>query len=290
MPAHLKTAAQLKDDGRRPGGPTRGCVARSAAGAWLWLYDETEAVARRAASPAQRAALARGRATQDARRRTCALCGAVVASAQSLGEGGWCAACLAARDLGEQEARREMATAARAAAAVWAAKLLAGERWCVLDIETTGLGGDAAPVQVAVVAPDGAALLDTLVAPTVPVEPEAAAIHGLTAEALAGATPFAAVYPALAAAVAGQVVVAYNAAFDRAILDRACATAGVAPLAADGWSCAMERYAAFIGDWSEGHGDFRWHPQPGGDHHALGDARATLALVRAMATSHAANA
>jgi DNA polymerase-3 subunit epsilon len=172
---------------------------------------------------------------------------------------------------------------ARTGAMAWARDLLARDDWIVLDTETTGLGSDAAPVRVAVVAPTGRVLLDTLVRPERPVEDGAAAVHGLSAADLVEAPALTEVYPHLARAVAGREVVAYNAAFDRAVLDRACRAAGHDPLPARGWTCAMRQYAAWVGEWSERHGDWRWPRLPGGDHTPAGDGRATLALVCRLA-------
>jgi hypothetical protein len=45
----------------------------------------------------------------------------------------------------------------------------------------------------------------------------------------------------------------------------------------------MRQYAAWVGEWSERHGDWRWPRLPGGDHTPVGDGRATLALVRRLA-------
>jgi DNA polymerase-3 subunit epsilon len=45
----------------------------------------------------------------------------------------------------------------------------------------------------------------------------------------------------------------------------------------------MLQYAAYVGDWSEYRGSYRRQPLPGGDHTALGDALACLALIKAMA-------
>jgi DNA polymerase-3 subunit epsilon len=45
----------------------------------------------------------------------------------------------------------------------------------------------------------------------------------------------------------------------------------------------MRQYAAFVGEWNEYHGNYRWQRLPGGDHSALGDARATLSLLKRMA-------
>jgi DNA polymerase III subunit epsilon len=116
----------------------------------------------------------------------------------------------------------------------------------VLDLETTGLGPEAEPVEVAVVGPRGDRLVDTLVRPGCMVEAEAARVHGLDEDALAGAPGFAELYPELERVLRGRVVVAYVAGFDRAIVERACRSRGLPPLAVQ-WDCAYARYAAWRG-------------------------------------------
>ena len=47
----------------------------------------------------------------------------------------------------------------------------------------------------------------------------------------------------------------------------------------------MLMYAQFVGEWNPRHGDYRWQRLPSGDHSAIGDCRATLALIHKMAVS-----
>ena len=116
----------------------------------------------------------------------------------------------------------------------------------MLDLETTGLGPGAEPVEVGVVGPRGDRLVDTLVRPECKVEAGAARVHGLDDEALAAAPGFAELYPELEGILRGRVVVAYAAAFDRAIMEHACRSRGLPPLAVQ-WDCAHARYAAWRG-------------------------------------------
>jgi DNA polymerase-3 subunit epsilon len=95
--------------------------------------------------------------------------------------------------------------------------------------------------------------------------------------------------PYLAELLVGRRVVVYNADFDRGILyneiyrlaagDDECFHTFDFWLRDMRWRCAMELYAAWWGDWSDYHKDYRWQRLPGGDHSALGDCRATLALL-----------
>jgi len=116
----------------------------------------------------------------------------------------------------------------------------------VLDLETTGLAPDAEPVEVAVVGPCGDRLVDTLVRPRCKIEAGAARVHGIDEDALAAAPAFAELYPDLQEMLRGRLVVAYLAAFDRAILDHICRSLGLPPFAVQ-WDCAHARYAAWRG-------------------------------------------
>jgi DNA polymerase III epsilon subunit-like protein len=167
----------------------------------------------------------------------------------------------------------------------WSRALLAApSQWVVLDTETTGLGLTDEVIQIAVVAPDGSALLDTLVRPASrgDIPASASAIHHITIDMLAGAPTFAALSPRLAQAVAGRRIVAYNAEYDRRLLKQtALMSGGRAPQAQ--WECAMLAYSRFVGEWDSRKNDYRFQRLPSGDHSAAGDCRATIKLIELMA-------
>lgn len=183
----------------------------------------------------------------------------------------------------------------RARAAQWAHDLLR-EPFLVLDTETTGLDPRAQVVQVAVIDSDGQALLSQNVKPSVPIHPDAAWVHGLTAEALRGAPAFPEVHAALAELLRDRVVVAYNAEFDRRILAQTCQAYQLPVLTVRAWHCAMLHFAAFHGAWNLSRNAFAWQKLavacdildiPTEDaHSALGDCRLTLAVVQRMAALH----
>jgi DNA polymerase III subunit epsilon len=116
----------------------------------------------------------------------------------------------------------------------------------VLDLETTGLGPRAQPVEVAVIGPHGNLVFESLVRPECEIEPGAERLHGLNAATLSAAPSFPQVYPDLSHALQERVVIAYWAVFDRSILERACESAGLPPVACQ-WECAHERYASWRG-------------------------------------------
>jgi len=119
----------------------------------------------------------------------------------------------------------------------------------ILDTETTGRNDGLKldePIQIAVTDRLGDVLLDTRVRPTVTIDDEATAVHGYTAEMLAGAPSFAEVADELADLLRGSTVTIYNAAFDLRILVNAAHAAGVRLPAFD-VRCAMLDYARLFG-------------------------------------------
>lgn len=175
-----------------------------------------------------------------------------------------------------------MTTTGRERAVQWAREVLARDDLLVLDTETTGLDRAAQIVQIAIIDRAGAVLLDSLVKPTCPIGLGAAAIHGITAAMVQDAPSFAALLPAFRALVAGKRLVIYNADFDMRLLRQSATACGVALPRVD-TDCVMHAYAQFVGRWNSRRGGYRWWPLPGGDHSALGDARACLAVIRRMA-------
>lgn len=286
-PQNLKTRKQLAEAGLRPGGPARARVVWRRGGRWADLFDEAEAKPKRPPTQAQLAALAKA----DEKRRTCPVCKAVLPWVVTGYNVEHCPTCEARERATElEEVRRK--------AALW----LSDPKTLILDTETTDLDGYL--VSIAVISVAGEVLLDTLADPRHPISPEAQAVHGITQEQVAGAPTFAALSDQLTELLRGRRVVSYNAAFDSGILYRE-----IERLALEGggnlldeaasriwargqaeawtesirWRCAMKLYAAWVGDWSDHHGDYRFQALPGGNHSALGDARATLRLLQRMA-------
>lgn len=177
----------------------------------------------------------------------------------------------------------------REQATEWARKLLTSTDWVILDTETTGLRHDAEIVQIAVIAPSGMVLLDTLVKPVRPIPWDATAIHHITNEMVADAPSFLAIAPDLREAISGLRVVIYNADYDERLLQQSALACGWKdydlPIFGADYTDAMEMYSQWVGEWSVRNSNYRWQRLPGGDHSALGDARACLAIIQQMATS-----
>lgn len=184
------------------------------------------------------------------------------------------------------------AAAERAEAARWAASLYADPNTVVLDTETTSKAERGRVVEVAVLDTTGQELLHTRVNPGVPIEAEAAAVHGITPDQLADAPRFSEIADALTLAVAGRRVICWNAPFDRRILAGEYARllgaeeAGQAWAARARWECAMRRHAAWAGRWCGERAAWKWHrlaEVADGDHTAAGDCHAVLRALAAMA-------
>ena len=168
----------------------------------------------------------------------------------------------------------------------WAQQLLARGEFVVLDTETTGLAGWAEIVQIAIIDPAGRVLLDTLVKPTRGIPRDASAIHHITDSMVADAPTFAAIAPQLRELLSAETVVIFNSAFDVRMMEQSAQAHNLTyeiPIFAGEYKCAMEEYSAWCGDWSDYHGNYRWQKLPGGDHSALGDCLACLAVIKKMA-------
>jgi DNA polymerase-3 subunit epsilon len=162
---------------------------------------------------------------------------------------------------------------------------LSGGEFVVLDSETTGLGNPIDFVEIGVLSSRGESLFDSLIEPSCPVDPRASRVHGHTAESLAGERRFFEVYPDLLDVLWAKRVVVYNASYDRRVWDAAVGRLGArAALAGElaPWECAMRAFAAYVCERSK-RGGYKNQKLPGGDHTALGDARATMRLIERMA-------
>ena len=175
----------------------------------------------------------------------------------------------------------------------WARDLLASGRFRIVDFETTGIDDRAEIVQISVIDPAGTAVLDTLVKPQEHIPTEVTRIHGISDATVKDAPSFPEVYVRLTTALAGETAVAYNVAFERRILGGVCKRHGLPAIKPRQWTCAMENYAAFWGDWNASKNSFSWQrltnacTQQGivvaDAHSALGDALMTLRLMEKMA-------
>ena len=253
-PTHLKTKKQLAEIGLKPKNPV-GVIHTQKYDLYLYDPQNPDSTApKRKASEAQLKALAKGRETQ--RRK-------------------------AYRHSWYRNRGRHIKEENRAIE--WARKVLVDkEKWVILDTETTGL--DCAEiVQIGIVDLDGKTVLNSLVKPTISIPADVTNIHGIDDAAVKDAPTFPEIYPKIVSSLEGKKVLIYNADFDIDILGYCRRLHELEPLGLRKRSdCLMEWYAQFCGDWHEYYQSYRWQPL-GGDHSAVGDCLAALAVLRDMA-------
>lgn len=166
-------------------------------------------------------------------------------------------------------------------AIAWAKDVLADPRALILDSETTGLEPPVDFVEIAIVDMAGTTLFQSLLSPHCEITPQAQAIHGHSEKDLEAMPSFDALHRMLHHILTPRRVIVYNARYDRMVYREACDYY----LFYDNlprWECAMKNYAAFVGETSS-RGGYRFQRLPGGDHSAVGDCLATLAVIREIA-------
>lgn len=137
---------------------------------------------------------------------------------------------------------------------------------------------------MALIGSRGEALLDTTVRPKGGIPREAQQVHGLADADVASARDLAVVYPDLWRLTSNKTVVAFHAAFDRAVLERECQRRGLAPVLGP-WECALERYAEWRGFRASLATICEIEGLPRRElHRAKSDAESTWLLVRRMAS------
>lgn len=177
-------------------------------------------------------------------------------------------------------------------AILWARETLTRQDVIYFDTETTGIKA-AEIVQVGLLHPDGTVALDSLVRPLVPIPAAATAIHGITDTDVAGAPELEEILEDMARHMHGREVVVYNKGYDQGTLYgclRRREWEGVTSdyfadlwIGRSTWTCAMEPYSAFVGEWNGYFQSYKWQKLPAAGHTAIQDCQATLALIRGMA-------
>ena len=173
--------------------------------------------------------------------------------------------------------------------------VIRGGEYLILDTETTGLERGEV-VQIGVVDPSGATLINTLVKPIEPIPPSTTRIHGITNQMVASAPRFAEVVDNLRNTLNGKHVIVYNAVYDRRMLHQSAEAAGIEKTdwkAISRWWCAMEGFAEIYGDYNPMRRSYRWQKLSTAaryygisvvdEHSALGDCLTTLAICKGMA-------
>ncbi|KND60971.1 Phage protein [Candidatus Burkholderia verschuerenii] len=231
-PAHLRTKTELKQERLKPA-PKQGAAGFYWQGhGYVTLYDPAEAIPmrpRRELSSAQAAALSIGRTLVGT--ALCAVCGMRTDKFELDRNRGRCYEC-EARDEREQWEEEKRAICSYAADLLTRSPLF-------FDTETTGLDEHAEIIEVAILDHDGTVLLNTLVKPTQPIPAESTAINGITEQDVANAPAWSDVCEHVARLLAGRLVVAHHADFDKRMMRQTSLRYGVA-LAVFQAECTME--------------------------------------------------
>ncbi|MEL6968805.1 MAG: 3'-5' exonuclease [Bacteroidota bacterium] len=167
----------------------------------------------------------------------------------------------------------------------WAQEvLLKKDKYVILDSETTGLKKNDVIVQLAVIDLNGNELFNSLIRPTKRkrISADATSIHGISMKDLKDQPSLSEVIDDFILAIGNKTVLIYNAEYDTRLLEQTCDQDEIASPHFRS-RCVMLKYSSFVGEWNEYRGDYKWQRLPGGDHSAIGDCRATLAVIKKMA-------
>lgn len=280
-PEYLLTKRQMSDAGFQTGkklSSPAGRVSRSKSpDGWMFLYDRNQGVPKRKMSDSQKAVLEKARSLSKQVYIECIKCESTV-----IKRSGHSVITTRKKALTDRYQLTCFACKDKAESVRWSNEILK-TGFVILDTETTGLHSPQI-MQIGIINQDGDVLLDTLVKPTEPCTDDALAIHCITDEMVANAPTYDKIYDDIVAAIAGQNVVIYNAPFDTDALYHSRRPYNLDAIDFK-YTCAMELYSQYCGQWSVYHHSYTWQQLPGGDHTAVGDCRATLKLIQQMAES-----
>ncbi|CAI9395505.1 MULTISPECIES: 3'-5' exonuclease [Enterobacteriaceae] len=164
-----------------------------------------------------------------------------------------------------------------------------------LDTETTGLGYHAEALEIGLTEADGRVAFATRLRPTVDIDPQAGAVHGITAPALRDEPSWPEVAAPLQHIIGARPLIIFNAPFDLRILKQTAAAHGDPAPWLDGLTvhCAMQLAAGYYGATNRygsislasaaREAGLTWQDRA---HSALADARMTAGVVAAIAADY----
>ena len=178
---------------------------------------------------------------------------------------------------------------------LWAKERLADPNTLIVDVETTGLPArdpKTEVVSIAMINNEGQVALAALVNPSRPIPLESQKIHGITDRMVKDSPPFKVLGNVIAGLMEGKHIVCFNAGFDVHLLVTLFQRYDI-EIPEFEVSCAMEMYAAYVGDWSKAKDDYKWQKLPklafGKAHDALVDCDSTRLLLMKMAGDHSSD-
>lgn len=180
--------------------------------------------------------------------------------------------------------------------AIKEARELLESDFVVMDTETTGLGPDAEIVEISIIDADGTDLFTSLVRPSMPILPELTAIHGIDNAMVRNAPTWKDIHDCVMHLFFGRKIAIYNAPYDLRMLRQCSDFAGCrVPDHLERQSkCVMQIYSKFRGEWSDHHGNWKWHKlsqaardcgvDATGAHRAAADCKMTLGVLKHVAS------
>ncbi|SRR6266849_8951455 len=167
----------------------------------------------------------------------------------------------------------------------WCYQIITSDQYVFLDTETTGLGSSDQIIEIAVINAAGSALCDGLLRPTYPIGKGAMAVHRITEEMVSKAPTFAEAWPDIERVIDGRKIIAWNAAFDARMIIQTAMASKITLRNID-FYCAMRGYSEHyrLQKWAKlveacAHQGIDFQQ----DHRTIGDIRATLEVIRAIA-------
>ena len=167
----------------------------------------------------------------------------------------------------------------------WARAVLANaSSYLIVDTETTGLSGRDEIVEIGVVDLSGNTVFHSYVRPPKrrKMPPDAEFIHKISLKFLKDKPTMAEIIEPLRRVLYNKTLISYNAEFDEKLFRQTCKKYELSGLS-NRWECAMLPYAAWVGEWNDYHGDYKWQKLPSAGHDALSDCLATRKIIIEMA-------
>lgn len=167
------------------------------------------------------------------------------------------------------------------------------QRPVYIDTETTGLNRSDEIVEISIIDHDGSILLSKLVKPSQPIPRQAQAIHGITDAMVTSEKAWPTLWPEIRNILYGRVIAAYNAPFDRQMMEQSHARYRLPWRENLEFLDVLPIFSEFRGDWDafrrsyrffklEQAGQFFSIPLPNA-HRSTADALLTRAVLHSIA-------
>jgi DNA polymerase-3 subunit epsilon len=153
--------------------------------------------------------------------------------------------------------------------------------YVILDTETTGLG-NCEIIELSLINLMGNTLLDTRLNPKGVISDGATAIHGISKKHLIDCPSLPNIWAKFQEIVEGKTLLIYNSDFDLNAIASSLKAWKMKSRFSTKYDCVMMMYSEFVAEPGRYAGTHKWQKLPGGDHTALGDCHATLAVMEKM--------